>query len=59
VDVDRGKLHITVSAGVSTFPEDARERESLITLADKALYSAKRNGRDLVVVFSEDQTNKG
>ena len=45
-------LHITLSAGVSTYPEDALTQETLITTADTALYQAKRAGRDLVVGFT-------
>jgi diguanylate cyclase (GGDEF)-like protein len=45
-------LHITLSAGVSTYPEDALTQETLITTADTALYQAKRSGRDLVVGFT-------
>jgi diguanylate cyclase (GGDEF)-like protein len=39
---------ITVSAGVATFPEHGRERDSLIRLADSALYWAKEHGKNQV-----------
>jgi diguanylate cyclase (GGDEF)-like protein len=39
---------ITVSAGVATFPLDGRERDSLIRLADGALYFAKEHGKNQV-----------
>ncbi len=39
---------MTVSAGVATFPEHARERDSLIRLADGALYWAKEHGKNQV-----------
>lgn len=39
---------ITVSAGVATFPDNARNGEDLIYAADKALYEAKNAGRDRV-----------
>ncbi len=45
-------LTVTLSAGVSTYPEDALTQESLITTADTALYQAKRSGRDMVVGFT-------
>jgi len=55
-------LHITLSAGVSTYPEDALTQETLITTADTALYQAKRSGRDLVIGFtrqlSQDKKQK-
>ena len=43
---------LTISMGISTYPDDAQEVEDLITKADQALYQAKRAGRDCVVAFS-------
>ena len=39
---------ISVSVGVSCFPDDGTTIDSLIQSADKALYRAKQEGRDLV-----------
>jgi diguanylate cyclase (GGDEF)-like protein len=39
---------ITVSAGIATFPQHGRERDSLIRLADGALYWAKEHGKNQV-----------
>lgn len=39
---------ITASLGVATFPEHAGAREFLVTCADRALYQAKRAGRNRV-----------
>ncbi|XWN32768.1 MAG: diguanylate cyclase [Devosia sp.] len=41
---------ITVSAGVATFPRDGEDVHRLLNAADEALYKAKRDGRDQVVV---------
>jgi len=41
---------ITVSMGVSTFPEDGKTFEELIDAADKRLYQAKELGRNRVVI---------
>jgi diguanylate cyclase (GGDEF)-like protein len=41
---------VTVSIGVSTFPDDARVGRALVDMADAALYQAKAEGRDRVVV---------
>lgn len=40
---------ITCSAGVSSFPRDGQTAREIIEAADKALYQAKRNGKNSVV----------
>jgi diguanylate cyclase (GGDEF)-like protein len=40
---------MTLSIGVATFPEDAESAEALISIADEALYQAKREGRDRAI----------
>ena len=39
-------IGLTCSLGVAAYPEDASEREDLISHADRAMYAAKRLGRD-------------
>lgn len=46
-------IHVTVSIGMSSFPENSREGKALIDLADKALYTAKKAGRNQVVHYDE------
>jgi diguanylate cyclase (GGDEF)-like protein len=41
---------VTVSLGVAALPDDAREPDDLFTAADRALYDAKRDGRNAVGV---------
>ncbi|HEX2756221.1 MAG TPA: GGDEF domain-containing protein [Candidatus Limnocylindrales bacterium] len=43
---------ITISIGVSSAPEDASDRVTLLRLADEALYRAKESGRNRVVAIS-------
>jgi diguanylate cyclase (GGDEF)-like protein len=43
--------HITVSVGVATFPDDARDPIELVELADSALYRAKRGGRNRICAY--------
>jgi len=45
------KLKITVSVGVSSFPENGKSQEELVSVADQALYRAKGEGRNLVCVI--------
>ncbi len=46
-----GQLRITVSVGVSSFPENGKPQEELVTVADQALYRAKDEGRNHVCVM--------
>jgi GGDEF domain-containing protein len=39
--------------GVAVFPDDAVDDETLMRLADRALYTAKQHGRDRVETVSE------
>ncbi len=48
---------ITVSIGIATFPYDGRERKELIRNADKALYSAKMEGKDRTVLSGSPKAN--
>ncbi|MBQ9244966.1 diguanylate cyclase [bacterium] len=41
-------VNITISLGVSTFPEDGKTAAELIEYADKCLYKAKETGRNRV-----------
>ena len=41
---------VTISAGVATYPVHGVDRDTLIHVADQALYSSKRNGRNRVTV---------
>jgi diguanylate cyclase (GGDEF)-like protein/PAS domain S-box-containing protein len=43
--IDRHDLHITASIGVSVYPDDGLDAETLIKNADTAMYQAKENGR--------------
>ncbi len=47
--------NLTISLGVASFPEDGKEIKILIENVDKALYAAKRNGRNKIVVFNKEE----
>jgi len=43
--------NVTVSVGIACFPDDGISREEIIEAADKALYFAKRSGRNKVCTY--------
>ncbi len=46
------RRHVTLSIGLATYPADATTKIELLHAADKALYLAKRRGRNAVVAAS-------
>jgi diguanylate cyclase (GGDEF)-like protein/PAS domain S-box-containing protein len=49
--IDQHDLHVTASIGVSVYPEDGLDAETLIKNADTAMYQAKENGRQSYQFF--------
>jgi diguanylate cyclase (GGDEF)-like protein len=45
---------VTVSLGISSFPEDGKSSEDLIKHTDIALYRAKALGKDRSVIYSKE-----
>jgi diguanylate cyclase (GGDEF)-like protein len=50
--IDGHELKVTLSIGVSLFPDDADDAETLLTNADTAMYHAKRLGRNNYKCFT-------
>ncbi len=50
------RLHVTASIGVSTYPGNGDDAESLIKNADTAMYHAKQCGRDNYQFFKPDMS---
>jgi diguanylate cyclase (GGDEF)-like protein/PAS domain S-box-containing protein len=48
------ELCVTTSIGISLYPDDGNDAESLIRSADTALYQAKSKGRDNYQFFKEE-----
>ena len=49
--IDQHDLHITTSIGMSVYPDDGMDAETLIKNADTAMYQAKENGRQSYQFF--------
>jgi diguanylate cyclase (GGDEF)-like protein len=52
--IDHRDLYINVSIGISTYPGDGQDAESLMNTADSALYDAKEHGRNNYQFFRPD-----
>jgi diguanylate cyclase (GGDEF)-like protein/PAS domain S-box-containing protein len=50
--IEKHDLHITASIGVSIYPDDGLDAETLIKNADTAMYHAKENGRQSFQFFT-------
>jgi diguanylate cyclase (GGDEF)-like protein len=47
------EINITLSIGISTYPDNAPDGEILIEKADRALYESKNQGKDKVVHYQD------
>lgn len=50
-DIGGRRIDISVSIGLSRFPQDARDLNALVVQADQAMYSAKQQGRNQLRAF--------
>ncbi len=50
---DGTEVSVSASCGIATFPESTESTTDLVIAADKAMYEAKRSGRNCVVEFAE------
>ena len=51
--IDDNLLHVSISVGIAIYPEDTHDAETLIGLADEAMYQSKRSGGGAYTLFSE------
>jgi len=49
------KIRMTVSMGIATFGEDVKTKVGLIRYADRALYQAKKLGKNMVCMFGKER----
>lgn len=52
VKLDSTNLSISLSIGISIFPDDASDKDSLLNLADKAMYLSKQSGGERFTLYS-------
>jgi diguanylate cyclase (GGDEF)-like protein/PAS domain S-box-containing protein len=53
-ELGESNIHVTTSVGVSIFPEDGQDAETLIKNADTAMYQAKESGRKTFQFFKSE-----
>ena len=49
--IDQHELRVTASIGVSIYPDDGADAETIVKNADTAMYQAKADGRDCFRFF--------
>jgi len=52
------EVRITVSIGISNYPDDGEDVETLIKYADTAMYQAKRNGRNSYLRYEPSMSSQ-
>jgi diguanylate cyclase (GGDEF)-like protein len=52
---DNQNFHITISAGICVWNRSIKDSKTMVKLADEALYEAKNNGRNQVVVSEKEK----
>lgn len=53
------KIYLNASCGISIYPEHHTEIENLIASSDMAMYSAKKDGGNKVVMFNDQISTQG
>jgi diguanylate cyclase (GGDEF)-like protein len=55
VAVDNHLVEVKASIGYALYPQDSEDPETLIELADQAMYQAKSAGRDRIFRFGKNE----
>ncbi|CAG9931783.1 putative bifunctional diguanylate cyclase/phosphodiesterase [Candidatus Nitrotoga arctica] len=56
--IDQHELHISMSIGISIYPDDGQDAETQIKNADTAMYFAKNNGRNNFKFFKQEMNDR-
>jgi EAL domain-containing protein (putative c-di-GMP-specific phosphodiesterase class I) len=54
LEVDGVDLHVSASVGITFYPEDGRDEDTLIRNADVAMYKTKRGSGSNISIYSSD-----
>jgi len=57
-DIDGVEVVVSGSIGITLFPDDANDKESLIRNADTAMYKAKEGGRNTLHFFTPEMNDE-
>jgi len=52
-NIDNELIHVTGSVGITMYPNDAKDIDSLMKNADQAMYAAKKKGRNCYSYFTQ------
>ncbi|MEL0659147.1 EAL domain-containing protein [Psychromonas arctica] len=62
ISLDNTEVYVTASIGISIYPKNAKDAESLVKFADTAMYKAKKEGKNQYLfyqdIFSKDHTRR-
>ena len=50
----RGRVSVTMSVGLATYPDDAQSEKELIAKADFAMYQAKQLGKNRICIVGAE-----
>lgn len=53
------EVRVSASLGIASYPYDAVERDALINMADTAMYTAKRGGKNRYMFYSHSPEDQG
>ncbi len=56
-DVEK-EVHITLSMGIASFPENGQKEEDILGKADHALFASKNSGKNRISVYEEKKGGK-
>ena len=56
--IDGKELHVTCSAGISLYPQDGRDVDTLLKNADAAMYRAKEHGRSNFQFYTSEMNER-